>query len=254
MFEARIRLEYEALPQGCPLRFSNLMSETPRITVESVVENSHWFRRLIIMEGLATNRRSLYNYLQQFSTMFSTSLAGTTTSVYVVESTVCPLYDSISSTKCFLKSASAFGRWITLKILGQSISDIRSLVRKACDGGYPARVESISRIGAGNNLTLRQDEALHSAYKNGFFDYPHKIKLKDLAKDLNCSASTLDITLRKATKKVIANHVYLDDRDAHQTSFDKGMNGFTALSGSGVHSPLRQRAQKSVEPTTVEWT
>ncbi len=60
-----------------------------------------------------------------------------------------------------------------------------------------------------NNLTLNQEKVLSIAYKLGYFDFPRKISLSDLAKILNLSPSTLDEKIRKAVKKVLDEYFNL---------------------------------------------
>jgi predicted DNA binding protein len=60
-----------------------------------------------------------------------------------------------------------------------------------------------------NNLTLNQEKVLSLAYKLGYFDFPRKISLSDLAKILNLSPSTLDEKIRKSVKKVLDKYFNL---------------------------------------------
>lgn len=56
-------------------------------------------------------------------------------------------------------------------------------------------------------LSDRQEEALRVAVENGYYEVPRKINLDELCVLLNCSKSTLDVTLRNAERKVITHHV-----------------------------------------------
>ncbi|MCA9486348.1 MAG: helix-turn-helix domain-containing protein [Candidatus Woesearchaeota archaeon] len=55
------------------------------------------------------------------------------------------------------------------------------------------------------NLTLKQKEILETAYMLGFFSYPRKISLTQLAKHLKISKATLSENLRVAENKIISN-------------------------------------------------
>ena len=52
-------------------------------------------------------------------------------------------------------------------------------------------------------LSKNQRKALELAFANGYYDYPRKIELKDLAKQMNLSLSTYREHLRRAEKKVM---------------------------------------------------
>jgi predicted DNA binding protein len=55
------------------------------------------------------------------------------------------------------------------------------------------------------NLTLKQKEILETAYMLGFFSYPRKISLTELAKHLKISKATLSENLRVAENKIVSN-------------------------------------------------
>lgn len=61
----------------------------------------------------------------------------------------------------------------------------------------------------GNKLSLVLDDieaqVLSYAYKKGFFNFPKKVLLKDLASDLGLSPSTIDKYIRNALRKILRN-------------------------------------------------
>ncbi len=57
------------------------------------------------------------------------------------------------------------------------------------------------------DLTLRQKEILDTAFILGYFQYPRKISLTDLAKHLKISKSTLSENLRSAENRIISSYV-----------------------------------------------
>ena len=61
----------------------------------------------------------------------------------------------------------------------------------------------VSSFSKAPHLTEKQAEALTTAYKEGYYDYPRKLKLEDLAKLKKRSYSTFQEHLRKAEKKVM---------------------------------------------------
>ena len=56
-------------------------------------------------------------------------------------------------------------------------------------------------------LSDRQEEALRLALEHGYYEIPRRINLEELCLLLNCSKSTLDVTLRNAERKVITHYV-----------------------------------------------
>jgi predicted DNA binding protein len=56
-------------------------------------------------------------------------------------------------------------------------------------------------------LTPRQEYILSLAFDLGYFDYPHRITLEELAEILDMSPSALSETLRRAIKRLIINYL-----------------------------------------------
>jgi predicted DNA binding protein len=52
-------------------------------------------------------------------------------------------------------------------------------------------------------LTQKQREAMELAIQHGYYDYPRKVEIKELARIAGCSFSTFHAHLRKAERKVI---------------------------------------------------
>ncbi len=55
-------------------------------------------------------------------------------------------------------------------------------------------------------LTPLQEKVLYIALETGFFDYPRKITLKELANRLGLSPSTLNEIIRRGLKKLLERH------------------------------------------------
>ena len=58
----------------------------------------------------------------------------------------------------------------------------------------------------GEVLTEKQERVLWLALKMGFFDFPRKISMKDLAQRLGIGLSTLSEITRRGTRRLLQNH------------------------------------------------
>ncbi|MEM4354042.1 MAG: helix-turn-helix domain-containing protein [Candidatus Caldarchaeum sp.] len=58
-------------------------------------------------------------------------------------------------------------------------------------------------------LTHRQEMVLRTALENGYFDYPRKVDIRELATQLEVSPATVSETLRKSLKKVVREYMVL---------------------------------------------
>ena len=65
------------------------------------------------------------------------------------------------------------------------------------------KVEDISLFSVSPHLTSQQKTAVELAVRSGYYDYPRKIKLEELAKMMKISYSTFQEHLRKAEQKLL---------------------------------------------------
>lgn len=68
------------------------------------------------------------------------------------------------------------------------------------------KILKLSSVADVENLTLHQRSLVETALEEGFFDYPRRITLRELAKKMGVSASTASEVLRRAEKKILASY------------------------------------------------
>ena len=90
------------------------------------------------------------------------------------------------------------------KIVVTAIAASKKAIRGVERMGY--RLLSVRPLSSAN-LTYNQFKLLLQAYMSGYYSFPRKISLKDLAKKLNVSVSGLAESLRKAEQKIIINYI-----------------------------------------------
>jgi len=64
-------------------------------------------------------------------------------------------------------------------------------------------IDNLALLNIIPNITKKQKEALRLAVENGYYNYPKKVELKELAKLMNISYSTYQAHLKKAEGKLI---------------------------------------------------
>ena len=82
---------------------------------------------------------------------------------------------------------------------------LRALGRLGID--YEIMSTTMSRTNGTRGLTRHQTEVLRIALREGYYDYPRKIGLKDLGDILNCSPATVCETLRRGERAVLSRTV-----------------------------------------------
>ncbi len=72
--------------------------------------------------------------------------------------------------------------------------------------GVETELVKLTKIDDKETLTDRQDKITHVAFERGYFDYPKRISLRDLAKMFDVSPSTLSEILRKGQRKIVLDY------------------------------------------------
>jgi len=69
-----------------------------------------------------------------------------------------------------------------------------------------AELIKLTKIDDKESLTERQDKITHVAFDRGYFDYPKRISLRELARMFEVSPSTLSEILRKGQRKIVLDY------------------------------------------------
>ena len=84
---------------------------------------------------------------------------------------------------------------------------------EVANGGKHGRLHQFRRhsgrrgkIDDKETLTDRQDKITHVAFERGYFDYPKRISLRELARMFEVSPSTLSEILRKGQRKIVLDY------------------------------------------------
>jgi hypothetical protein len=83
---------------------------------------------------------------------------------------------------------------------------VKSLMQKLEDQKVEGQVVKISKIKGEKDLTARQENILQIALEKGYFEFPKKITLRQLARALDISPATLSEILRRGQKGVLEEH------------------------------------------------
>jgi predicted DNA binding protein len=69
--------------------------------------------------------------------------------------------------------------------------------------GLGAEIISIKQLSEKAPLTENEDEVIRKAFEMGYFDVPRRARIRDIARIIGKSPSTIDETLRRAEKKIL---------------------------------------------------
>ncbi len=113
----------------------------------------------------------------------------------------------LANSECFLTDATATeGGGLEWRLLAPRRSAIEDLVKTLRDRGIRVELVSIKTKKGSGSLTDRQERVISLAFQLGYFEFPRKINLSDLAKKLGISKAALSETLHTGEEKVL--HAY----------------------------------------------
>ena len=118
----------------------------------------------------------------------------------------CTACRTFAEASCFLVSGTTKpdGK-LEWTLLG-SDSMVKSLLKELEKEQVTAEIVSISKLKREKELTARQENILQIALEKGYFEFPKKITLRQLAKVLDISPATLTEILRRGQKRVLQEH------------------------------------------------
>ncbi|MDJ1421039.1 MAG: helix-turn-helix domain-containing protein [Candidatus Methanoperedens sp.] len=119
----------------------------------------------------------------------------------------CAACMALKQSDCFMVSSrSSIRGWLEWTVAAESNGTISDLVDLLKRYGCEAQLTRISSSSGGCGLTPRQEEILQFAYSNGYFEYPRRIRLRDLSLIFDVSSSTMSEILRAGQRRVFSEY------------------------------------------------
>jgi len=94
---------------------------------------------------------------------------------------------------CPFNSTEVPARW---RFAAKETSDVREIMARLAEGGIQARIQDISPLNKNVTLTLKEKGIIAVAIERGYFEFPRKITLEDLAQVVGVEPASLGKILR----------------------------------------------------------
>ncbi len=124
-----------------------------------------------------------------------------------ITTTRCDICRILTDADAFLISAESKGEgkveW-TLILSDKSV--LKDIFDRLEGKSVKADLIKLTKIDDKETLTDRQDKITHVAFERGYFDYPKRISLRELARMFDVSPSTLSEILRKGQRKIVLDY------------------------------------------------
>ncbi|MHC1710167.1 MAG: helix-turn-helix domain-containing protein [Methanomassiliicoccales archaeon] len=119
----------------------------------------------------------------------------------------CRIIRWILSAGCFLECAKADGDGkVQFKVLAGNDGSIPELIKQLKAAGMLLDIKRLKRYDDVILTTKRQRDMVRTALEKGYYDYPCRVTVKQLAEQFQISESTMRETLRRAHRNILMEY------------------------------------------------
>jgi hypothetical protein len=119
---------------------------------------------------------------------------------------------SLTKTNSYLTYVRAFpDHTVELHLIIKDEANLRALLDLLEESGWPAQLHSKTHVTARNLLTTREEDVIKLALDDGYYDYPKRINLRELADKLDISFSTLNEILHRGERKILREYYSMEE-------------------------------------------
>ncbi len=163
-------------------------------------------KSLVEIRGTPTNADEIIKEISSHPTVYKADIShfgeGRLSGSIVTNS--CVACRALTGTDCFLTRArSCPNGKVEWRVTSGENNSLGNLIDKLNESGCTVQVNSITKISGQNVVTKRQEEILRFAMKQGYYEYPRKTTIRELASMLNISPSTLGEILQRGERNIV---------------------------------------------------
>jgi len=125
----------------------------------------------------------------------------------VIKCKMCFACRDLIDSNCFLISAKTkeMGQ-IEWSLVASNNDCLRNLIARLQEHGAEPSVVKMKKISDEELLTENQEKIVKTAYERGYYDFPKRIGVKELADIFKISTATLSEILRRGQRKIIESY------------------------------------------------
>ncbi len=197
----RLQIKTE-LPENCALGAIMEIAKEAVLEVEGFAKIEDRIKNLVSFK--AKKVRDVVTNLPSFCE--SVAVSRVEAKVLIKEHTCLVAYPILES-GCIISKVEVEGRNILWDVICDDDSFVR-LVREleSYDVDFEITYKGSYAVDGGSEITYREEEVLKIALEKGYFDFPKRIKLEELASYFNIAPSTLSEILRRGQKKILEKY------------------------------------------------
>ncbi len=202
MIEVRLAIEN-------PANWVGGMAESARVKIMRIKQREGAVEDLVELSSEHLSPEELLAHLRKESGIIYSDMAKVDRNrvVGMVSTHECPICSTFAGLNTFLISADTRddGRMEWRLLIGGD-TDLKTLCNRLDGKHVKYEILEVSHRAQKREATARQEEILRVALDLGYFDFPKRIRLEELAEKLNISPGTLSEILRRAEKNILSSH------------------------------------------------
>jgi predicted DNA binding protein len=166
---------------------------------------------MVRIEGSASlSEERIVNHIKSFDKRNEVRFleSGPSQFLAMVELHSCNACRVLNDSGCLLDSASSRpDGGVIWNVIASNDAALTSLVDDLRAIGARVVVERVMVLRTARELTTEQERVLQTAFDMGYYDIPKRVRLEELARRLNMPKATLEVTLGRAQRKVVASRI-----------------------------------------------
>ncbi len=188
------------LPENCALGAIRAIESEAILEIEGFAKADEKIKSLVSLK--ARKVEDIIRNLPSFCDAMKISHAE---AKILIREHTCLVAHPILESGCIITDVDFDEKSITWSIVCDDDSFV-NLIRKLESYGVEFEIIYKGKPESDDDVTYREEEVLRIALEKGYFDYPKKIKLEDLAAIFGVAPSTLSEILRRGQKKVLKKY------------------------------------------------
>jgi len=197
MLEVQIKT---SLPESCALGALNQIMKNSILKIEGLTKIDNSIKGLLNVKA-----KEIENVLANLpSYCEGVALSSHEAKVLIKEHTCLVAYPILES-GCLITNVELIDRKIVWSVICDDGSFL-SLMRMLDEAEVDFEIVYKGKPGDKSDVTYREEEILRIALEKGYFDFPKKVKLEELANYFGVAPSTLSEILRRGQRKVLKKY------------------------------------------------
>lgn len=120
---------------------------------------------------------------------------------------------ALAESETFLLSVRSLDNgWAQWRVLIETEKKLDDLSKNLDELGMEYNIVDVTKFQNWETLTPKEEIVLSNALEGGYYDFPKRIGVRDLAKKLDVSTAYISYTLRSGQKKAIQKYFGIKDR------------------------------------------